>query len=661
MEPSKTEYRPEIDGLRAVAVLPVILFHAGFQSFSGGFVGVDVFFVISGYLITTIILRELQEGRFTIGGFYERRARRILPALFLVALVCIPVAWLVLYPRHFREFSESIVAVATFSSNVFFWKQHDYFGTAAELKPLLHTWSLAVEEQFYILFPLLLILLHKFLKRASLVVLVALLLSGFALGHWASTNKPLAAFFFLPTRGWELMVGAVIAAYLLKNEVTIRPGAREALGVGGVLMIMAAVLLYDDQTPFPGAYALLPTLGAGLVILFATEGTLAYRLLCTRPMVFIGLISYSAYLWHQPLLAFGRHATDNSPERIVPIAMVLLSLVLAYLSWKFVERPFRRKSPPAGRRRTLAFASVALAVLAGAGVVLATTGAQERWSLKQRLKYDDLQIAQHYAYMAQIGYNFDKARQDNGDCVFWSEHLGRTHERMRRCAEKYGPGVLYVGDSHMKNVHNVAYYASGNARFRVTIAKGACRFTTPACLYTELEGFLKKNPNLFGTLVYHQSGAHLLLDRLGRSDTQLLVKESSTVRIDIDEIEVITRGLNRLAGLVPKVLFLGPFYEPRVSFDNFEHLAHAYAPPAAADELFTRLDRHLASEYAEGAASIRFEYVSLMAMQPKSLRTLVHGSCFLYYDLDHMSLCGEKLLAEEIRRGSADLHAKLGL
>lgn len=256
------DYRREIDGLRALAVLPVILFHADFETFSGGFVGVDVFFVISGYLITTIVLAELEQGSFSIANFYERRARRILPALFLVMLVCIPFAWIRLLPSDMKDFSQSLIAVSVFSSNILFWLESGYFDTAAELKPLLHTWSLSVEEQYYALFPLFLILLWK-LGRSWIVVLLSLLFAtSLAVAEWAAYAKPAAAFYLLPARGWELLVGAFAAFYLshAKREHFCR-SIRELGGWLGVALILYAVFAYSKTTPFPGLYALVPTLG----------------------------------------------------------------------------------------------------------------------------------------------------------------------------------------------------------------------------------------------------------------------------------------------------------------------------------------------------------------------------------------------------------------
>lgn len=338
------DYRREIDGLRALAVLPVLLFHAGFETFSGGFVGVDVFFVISGYLITTIILAELEQGKFSIVNFYERRARRILPALFLVMLVCIPFAWFWLLPSDMKDFSQSLVAVSVFASNILFWRESGYFDTAAELKPLLHTWSLAVEEQYYVLFPLFLMLFWRLGKRWILVMLGLVFVASLAVAQWAAYAKPAAAFYLLPTRGWELLIGAFAAFYLSKSSrKEFGKGVGEVGGWLGVALILFAVFAFSKATPFPGLYALVPTLGTVLVILFATEKTTVGKFVGNKAFVGVGLISYSAYLWHQPLFAFARQRSLTEPSHTVFLVLSVMALVLAYFSWRFVEAPFRRR------------------------------------------------------------------------------------------------------------------------------------------------------------------------------------------------------------------------------------------------------------------------------------------------------------------------------
>lgn len=340
---SALSYRPEIDGLRTIAVLPVILFHAGIETFSGGFVGVDVFFVISGYLITAILVREIEADDFSILRFYERRARRILPALFLVMLVSLPFAWMWMFPNALKDFGQSLAATALFVSNVLFWRESGYFDTAAELKPFLHTWSLAVEEQYYILFPPALWVVWRLAGRRGVVIgLILVTLISLGLAEWASTRYQAAVFFLLPTRAWELLAGSLLALWLSRNAPP-RGVVAQIGGMVGLALIVWAILRFNSATPFPSLWALAPVGGAALIILCAGPGTWAGRLLSLRPMVAIGLISYSAYLWHQPLFAFARLRSLDAPPQALMLGLAGLTLILAWLSWRFVERPFRQK------------------------------------------------------------------------------------------------------------------------------------------------------------------------------------------------------------------------------------------------------------------------------------------------------------------------------
>ncbi|MDB6143795.1 MAG: acyltransferase [Pseudomonas sp.] len=343
-------YRPEIDGLRAIAVLAVIFFHAKFKGFSGGFIGVDIFFVISGYLITSIIVAELQAKRFSLLTFYERRARRILPALFVMMLVCVPLAWIYLDAPDLRGFCKSLIAVPTFSSNILFWKETGYFDTTSELKPLLHTWTLAVEEQYYLLFPLFLMASWKLgLKRIALLLAVVAA-AGLFMAQQGATNDSAAVFYLLPTRAWELLVGSFIAFHFARR---VRPRVvgsnplfwiNQTASIAGVLLIGYALFAFDENTAYPGVNALFPTLGAALIIAFARPQTLVCRVLSQGAVVRVGLISYSAYLWHHPVFAFARNISIVEPSVLTMFMLCVLSLALAYLSWRFVEQPFRNKN-----------------------------------------------------------------------------------------------------------------------------------------------------------------------------------------------------------------------------------------------------------------------------------------------------------------------------
>lgn len=364
------KYRREIDGLRALAIIPVILFHAGFSAFRGGFIGVDIFFVISGYLITTILTSEKHLGKYSIVTFYERRARRILPALYFMMALVIPVAWVYLLPSYMESFARSIAAVPLFSSNILFSVKHGYFETGADLKPLLHTWSLGVEEQFYVLFPILLSVLWKYAQRWIGIWLLLIALLSLALAQWGAHSFPTQAYYLLPTRAWEILIGSMLAIHNLSqtelDQIKLLRG--QLLSALGFVLILISIFSFDEATPYPSIYTLCPTIGAALIIQFATKETWVGKLLGLQVLVGIGLISYSVYLWHQPLFAFARHLQMNEPSRSEFMLVIALSILMGYLSWRFVEAPFRRKDW-IGRNQIFQFAIVGAAFFILVGVL----------------------------------------------------------------------------------------------------------------------------------------------------------------------------------------------------------------------------------------------------------------------------------------------------
>jgi peptidoglycan/LPS O-acetylase OafA/YrhL len=425
------DYRREIDGLRTLAVVPVILFHAGFAVFGGGFVGVDVFFVISGYLITSILLAEIEAGKFSIVGFYERRARRILPALFLMMAVCLPFAWLWLLPADLKEFSQGLMAVSSFISNLLFWRQSGYFDTAAELKPLLHTWSLAVEEQFYLFFPPFLLLLWRGGQRRAVAVLGLIAAASLATAHWNAATHPAATFFLLPTRAWELLMGSGAALYQARQgRLGIAVSLQQGLGLIGVGLIAFSIFAYSEATPFPSLYALVPTGGALLIILFAWPDTWVGRLLGSRAFVGIGLISYSAYLWHQPLFAFARQRSLERPEPWLMALLAVATFILATLSWRFVEKPFRQRGRMS-RRTIFLFAGIGSAAFIGIG---AAGHFSQGFAGRQTLPQDILRSFERTSRSAEC---FDKAQVHSR--ADWYCRLGN---------DTAPPDFAVVGDSH---------------------------------------------------------------------------------------------------------------------------------------------------------------------------------------------------------------------
>ena len=341
------KHRREIDGLRALAILPVLFYHAGFGAVDGGFFGVDIFFVISGFLITGIIVGELNSrNSFSIVGFYERRARRIMPALFTVMLTMIPVAWFLMFSEQYKTFVQSLTSINFFVSNYFFLGKSGYFDPNIDLNPMLHTWSLAIEEQFYLFFPLILWLLWKLVRQRYWIAILSVV--GAVSLVWANlnwANDPTSNFYLLQFRAWELIIGAIAAIHLSRRE---KPYSNQFASLIGLALIGLAIvgpwkLLHKNLEDFahPGYITLIPVVGTALVLLFAGSGTIVNRVLSLKLFVGIGLISYSAYLWHQPIFAFFRISQLHEPSAWAFLPLIALTLVLAALTWKFIENPFR--------------------------------------------------------------------------------------------------------------------------------------------------------------------------------------------------------------------------------------------------------------------------------------------------------------------------------
>jgi len=334
-------YRPEIDGLRAIAVLSVILYHYSLVGFSGGFVGVDIFFVISGYLITSIIVRECKEGQFTLLNFYERRARRLLPALFTVLTVTLALGLIIYPPVSLTSLAKSTIATIFFAANIYFQRQTGYFEPQAENNPLLHMWSLGVEEQFYLVYPLLIIAALRWLPKSLRRLSVIGLLLSFALCLLLTTKMQVFAFYSLPTRGWELLFGALAALSVIRPARNRR--INEFLAWSGLVAITSAVFLLTAEMPFPGYRAALPVVGT-VIVLVCAPGTIVKKFLSWRPLVLIGTISYSLYLWHWPIFVFSKFLAAGQLTAPLRFILVLLAILLATLSWKFIEEPFRKRA-----------------------------------------------------------------------------------------------------------------------------------------------------------------------------------------------------------------------------------------------------------------------------------------------------------------------------
>lgn len=458
MSKTSTSYRPDIDGLRAFAVLVVIAFHLGLHRLRGGFVGVDVFFVVSGFLICSLLYSDLESGRFSLGRFYERRIRRILPSLLLVLAVTTAAAAVVLLPSRLEDYAQSLVAAVLSFSNFHFWQNAGYFEAPAATRPLLHTWSLAVEEQFYLAFPLLLALLHRFNRSILISALAVLALVSLAVSAIGVFQNQSAAFYLPFSRAWELLLGALLA---LGAAPVLRGAWAHVVGVAGLMLIIGAVFLIEPSWPFPGLLALAPCLGTAMVIAAGRGGEgVVGRVLAFRPIVFIGLISYSLYLWHWPLIVLFKEATlQTTLSHIQQLEILAACFVLSLLSWLLVEGPARRA--PAPRGFVFASAGVGAATLAAAAFALiAANGWPQR-------------MPAHVAHLASYMDNVDLDRFRTGVCFIDSHHDDAQFQTSQCLRETPGkPTVLLMGDSHAAHLWRAMADALPDANVLQATASG---------------------------------------------------------------------------------------------------------------------------------------------------------------------------------------------
>lgn len=448
-----TRYRADIDGLRAIAVLSVLLFHLDIELFSGGFVGVDVFFVISGYLITRIIHNDLQADRFSLLTFYERRVRRIFPALFTMLAVTMALAWWLLLPIDLYNFAQSVVAATLFASNLLFIFEAGYFDAPAELKPLLHTWSLSVEEQYYVIFPLLMAAFWRWARTWLAIGLIALMILSFAWSLAGTWLFPITTFFLSPPRFWELLIGAALAIGLVPQ--TNHAWLRHSIGWAGLLAIAAACLWLTPTSRFPGFAALLPCLGAAAIIWAGSQSPRAGVgwLLSLPAMVGIGLISYSLYLWHWPLIVFFKYVMARELTPLDQLLLATAAAAMATLSWRLVEQPYRhRRVAP---KRTPLFAQAGLAMsLAIAASLAIYAGKGMPWRLPDSIVALD-QDQRYVPFRRTCRSEIHKAE---GVCI--------------RGDEVAEPRFMLLGDSHAAAMSTAVFTAAqnlGHAGIQLTV------------------------------------------------------------------------------------------------------------------------------------------------------------------------------------------------
>lgn len=437
------KYRPEIDGLRAIAVMAVLIYHAdvllnGKNILSGGFIGVDIFFVISGYLISMILLREFHQNSFSLKSFYIRRIRRILPVLFTVMIVSLPFAWFLMMPQEARNFAGSVLSSLGFVSNIWFWQEDSYWAVNAKLKPFLHTWSLSVEEQFYIFYPFILLLLLKYVPRYTTAVMGLGFVTSLALAQYASLHYPVPSFFLLPTRGWELLGGALLA------QIEFQKGYRPSIAFLdkwmpklAVVLIAASLFCFTPLVPHPSLFTLAPVLASMMLIWFCKRDEIVTRILCTPAFVGIGLISYGLYIWHYPIFAFAQMMMPV-PALMDKLIWILLSLALATATYFLIERPTRNFKAISTPALLTGLATAFILISSVTGYAYMHNGLWGRFNAAQ-VTYMGLNDPQAQPYATYVVAAYDKHRG-----LAFPERAGQKR-------------LLIIGDSYSQDIFNVLH------------------------------------------------------------------------------------------------------------------------------------------------------------------------------------------------------------
>jgi peptidoglycan/LPS O-acetylase OafA/YrhL len=498
-------YRREIDGLRGIAVLSVVFFHAGFSSFSGGFVGVDVFFVISGYLITSIIIEQKKRNQFKLFHFYERRIRRVFPALFVVIAFCIPLSWLLMLPNEYRDFGQSLVATSLFSSNILFSIESGYFSQISELKPLLHTWSLSIEEQYYLVFPVFVILAWRFGVKFIFVVLFIVSVLSLIFAELVSIFQPKYSFYSLMTRCWEILAGALLSLSIIKLDyVKSNVIIKELLSIAGLIMVLLSMILFDESTPFPSLWTLIPVIGVVFIILCAEGNTFVGRLLSTKLLVGIGLISYGLYLWHQPFFAFVRLQTIVSHPQAMIVLAIIMSVIFSFLSWKYIETLFRKKDSAISRGVVFKLAAFCIVITTFYGFYVHHNDGFIN-------SFDEHILHKNDEQMLLLGKSWQTKKlmmHDGGLCNFSSTKVDKNFiEKFQRCQKP--KVILVIGDSHSMNIFNILSYSElFQSHSIIGINRSGSRPDYIGNLdYIETLQFIEDNRARIDQVIYHQSGS----------------------------------------------------------------------------------------------------------------------------------------------------------
>jgi len=627
-------YKPEIDSLRAISVLAVIFFHFQLLSISGGFLGVDVFFVISGFLITSIILQDISQNTFSFLNFYSRRVKRLFPALFLVCIVSIPIAYFNFRPDELKFFGLTLTSVIFFLSNILFYNTTSYFNDIANHSPLLHTWSLSVEEQFYLLFPVLIFVFNKKLSmKFFLIFIIFISLASLIWSEYSSINSKNNYFYLLSNRIFELGIG-VICAYVLfyvkkKKQDNLLKSIllNDILAISGLISIIISFFIFDDYSNMPGLLSLLPTLGTAIFILAIREKSHLSRVMSFKYFVGLGKISYSLYLWHFPLIIFFPELTNSN--FIYP--SIIMLIFLSFLTWKFLENPVRYNLNFSNKSIffTLFFTGFFILII---GVLFNVTHGFKK-NYISKLNLNEIELFKSIKIAKRDKHNSPKEACKIIHTNFTKDFI----DKFKICLKKHKSFIFVLGDSHATDLFNVIAHETSHP-FVVGVAEGGCRPHSPIkkCHYQNSINFVHHFKKQIKTIFYTQKGSYFLTNYKNLPVNYNFIKKTQAY------IELLdTKNY--------PVIWLGPNIEPNIPFNNKiqETLLSEKKMLSYMNKNIYEVDKSIKDYLSNSSSSIiYFSKIKLMGFKLKT--DFYVNKTFTYSDNDHWSAFGEIYFGKRI-------------
>lgn len=648
------DYRKGIDVLRALAVSAVVLYHAKFQFFEieilkGGYLGVDIFFVISGYLISRNLFKELKDkNSINFKSFYIRRIKRLIPILMTVIAFFYFVAFIYYSPWGFLNFSKSVLSSMFFFSNFYFSRTSTVYGSEDSLYiPFLHSWSLSVEEQFYLLFPLVFFLIFKFRKNNLLLIISCTLVGSFIFSIFLESTQPELNFFNFFSRIWEILAGSIIAYFEIFNNKLYLQASQKNLSSYltrvSYLGLIICFLFFNEKTFHPSHITLLPIIFTTIIIINRNEESQFFERIYNKYFISLGLISYSLYLWHYPLFSFTRLYFRRENELFtneVKFFLILFSIIISIFSYKYIELPFRKRKD---LKFVLFFSSILLVV-----------------SLSSYNSYGFEKIMTQYKYQEDltayklISEQLNTSLYENmifSECKHWSKEIDQNFlDILNNCSKKHSETILILGDSHAMNLYNI-FALSDKYRSVIGLSQGFCR--PHNCKeginnqYEDFENTIDKIDNFNVKVIFHQSGSHLLKDKYGINESEEIFVSGRYV-FDDESIEKIVLYLEKLNKKNIEIIWIGPFPEFRYKLEDVIENQSKWTINPISMQVFNNLDTHL----TKAVQNKSFKYLrfnDVFKLSKKAFINVDKKQCFQFIDQDHFSRCGEINLSKNIK------------